>query len=123
MKKVIIIGSGLGGLSTALRLSNKGYDITILEKYSTPGGRLNIIEQDGFTFDMGPSFMSMTYEFDDLFKGAGVKNPLVMTELDPIYQVYFEGNNKPFRIFKDLKKIEDEFKEWKPILLRNWKNT
>jgi len=109
LKKVIIIGSGLGGLSTALRISNKGYDITILEKYSTPGGRLNIIEQDGFRFDMGPSFMSMTFEFDDLFKSAGVNNPLLMKELDPIYQVYFEGKNKPFRIFKDLKKLEKEF--------------
>ena len=109
MKKAVIIGSGLGGLSTALRLSNKGYDITILEKHTTPGGRLNIIEQDGFRFDMGPSFMSMTYEFDDLFKSAGVDNPLVMKELDPIYQVFFEGNNKPLRIFKDLKKLEDEF--------------
>ena len=109
MKKIIIIGSGLGGLSTALRLSNKGYDITILEKYSTPGGRLNIIEQDGFRFDMGPSFMSMTFEFDDLFKSAGVDNPLLMKELDPIYQVFFEGRENPFRIFKDLKKLEREF--------------
>ena len=109
MKKIIIIGSGLGGLSTALRLSNKGYDITILEKYSTPGGRLNIIEQDGFRFDMGPSFMSMTFEFDDLFKSAGVENPLIMKELDPIYQVFFEGREHPFRIFKDLKKLESEF--------------
>ena len=108
MKKVIIIGSGLGGLSTALRLSNKGYDITILEKYSSPGGRLNTIEQDGFRFDMGPSFMSMTYEFDDLFKSAGVDNPLLMKELDPIYQVFFEGREKPFRIFKDLNKLEKE---------------
>ena len=48
MKKLIIIGSGLGGLSTALRLSNKGYDITILEKHSTPGGRLNIIQARWF---------------------------------------------------------------------------
>ena len=110
MKKLIIIGSGLGGLSTALRLSNKGYDITILEKHSTPGGRLNTIEQDGFRFDMGPSFMSMTYEFDDLFKSAGIYNPLIMKELDPIYQVFFEGREKPFRIFKDLMKLDSEFK-------------
>ena len=109
MKKVIIIGSGLGGLSTALRLSNKGYDITILEKHSAPGGRLNTLEQDGFRFDMGPSFMSMTYEFDELFKSAGVENPLVMKELDPIYQVFFEGKDKSFRIYKDLNKLEKEF--------------
>lgn len=109
MKKVLIIGSGLGGLTTALRLSNKGYEITILEKHSTPGGRLNLIEQNGFRFDMGPSFMSMTYEFDDLFNSAGINNPLKMKELDPIYQVFFEGREMPFRIFKDLKKLEKEF--------------
>ena len=94
MKKAVIIGSGLGGLSTALRLSHKGYDVTILEKHSTPGGRLNIIEQDGFRFDMGPSFMSMTYELDELFNSVGMNVPIELEELDPLYQVFFEGQDK-----------------------------
>ncbi len=63
-KSVLIIGAGLGGLSTALRLAVKGYEVTIVEKDSQPGGRLNEIKQDGFTFDTGPSFFSMSYEFD-----------------------------------------------------------
>ena len=67
--------------------TKKGYDITILEKHSTPGGRLNIIEQDGFRFDMGPSFMSMTYEFDDLFN------------------VYVKDNNSAHRIISVLHPI------------------
>ena len=117
MKKVLIIGSGLGGLSTALRLSkDSNYKITILEKYSTPGGRLNILESNGFTFDMGPSFMSMTYEFDNLFKDAGIENPLKMTELDPIYQVFFENKKDPYKIFKDLNKLEKEFSDIEPNL-------
>lgn len=117
MKKVLIIGSGLGGLSTALRLSkDSNYKITILEKYSTPGGRLNILEKDGFRFDMGPSFMSMTYEFDNMFKDAGIENPLGMKELDPIYQVYFENKKDPYKIFKDLNKLEKEFKDVEPNL-------
>lgn len=117
MKKVVIIGSGLGGLSTALRLSkDSNYKITILEKYSTPGGRLNILKKDGFKFDMGPSFMSMTYEFDSLFKDAGIENPLGMKELDPIYQVFFENKKIPYRIFKDLQKLESEFKDVEPNL-------
>ena len=117
MKKITIIGSGLGGLSTALRLSkDSNNNITILEKHETPGGRLNILEKDGFTFDMGPSFMSMTYEFDNLFKDAGVENPLKMKELDPIYQVYFEDKKEPYRIFKDLEKLEEEFKNIEPNL-------
>ena len=119
MKKITIIGSGLGGLSTALRLSkDSNYKITILEKYSTPGGRLNTMTQDGFKFDMGPSFMSMTYEFDRLFEDAGIENPLKMKELDPIYQVYFENKKDPYKIFKDLKKLEEEFKNVEPDLAK-----
>lgn len=116
MKKALIIGSGLGGLATALRLTSKGYQVTILEKHSTPGGRMNIIEMDGFRFDMGPSFMSMTYEFDELFNSVGIKNPVEFEELEPLYQVYFEGKEKPRRIFKDLKKLEKEFEDIEPNL-------
>ena len=117
MKKITIIGSGLGGLSTALRLSKDSNNkITILEKYDKPGGRLNILKKDGFTFDMGPSFMSMTYEFDNLFKDSGIINPLKMKELDPIYQVFFENKKNPYRIFKDLDRLEEEFKNVEPNL-------
>jgi len=121
MKKAIIIGSGLGGLSTALRLSKKGYDVTILEKHSTPGGRLNIIEQDGFRFDMGPSFMSMTYELDELFNSVGMKVPIELEELEPLYQVFFEGQDKSRLIYKDLKKLAEEFKDIEPNLEENAK--
>ncbi|MBX2975069.1 MAG: phytoene desaturase [Ignavibacteriaceae bacterium] len=115
-KKVLIIGSGLGGLSTALRLSVKGYDVTILEKHSKAGGRLNQLQIDGFTFDVGPSFMSMSYELNELFESCGVKNPIKMTELDPLYNVYFEGNDKPYKIWKTLENLEKEFAEIEPNL-------
>lgn len=115
-KSVVIIGSGLGGLSAALRLSSKGHKVTILEKHHQAGGRLNQLKMDGFTFDVGPSFMSMTYELDELFESCGIKNPVKMDELDPIYTVYFEGNPKPYRIFKDLKKLEKEFEGVEPNL-------
>ena len=121
MKKALIIGAGLGGLSTALRLSNKGYYVTILEKHSTPGGRLNTVEQDGFRFDMGPSFMSMTYELDELFKSVGMNVPIELEELDPIYQVFFEGQDKPRLIYKDLKKLAEEFRDIEPNLEENAK--
>ena len=115
-KNVVVIGSGLGGLSAALRLSSKGHKVTILEKHHQAGGRLNQLKMDGFTFDVGPSFMSMTYELDELFESCGIKNPVKMDELDPLYTVYFEGNPKPFRIFKDLKKLEKEFEGIEPDL-------
>ncbi len=112
----LIIGSGLGGLATALRLSTIGHKVTILEKHTTAGGRLNQIKKDGFTFDLGPSFMSMSYELSELFSSCGIENPVQLQSLDPIYQVYFEGRKKPFRIWKDLQKLEEEFSGIEPDL-------
>lgn len=108
-KKVLLIGSGLGSLATALRLSKQGYDIDIVEKYSQPGGRLNVLEKDGFTFDMGPSFFSMSYEFKELFDSVDIPMPFEIQELNPIYRVYFANREKPFLIHKDPKKLAQEF--------------
>jgi len=113
-KDIIIVGSGLGGLSTALRLASRGHKIRIIEKYSAPGGRLNQFKENGFTFDLGPSFMSMTFEFDELFKDCGIENPLKLKALDPLYEVYFRGKSKPYKIYKDLKKLAIEFKDIEP---------
>lgn len=108
-RKALIIGSGLGGLATALRLSSKGYEVEVIEKYHQPGGRLNQLQKDGFTFDMGPSFFSMSYEFNELFDHCGIKNPLQLNELNPLYAVYFEGKEKPFLIHKNLELLQKEF--------------
>ncbi|MEO6694471.1 MAG: phytoene desaturase family protein [Ignavibacteria bacterium] len=114
LKDILIIGSGLGGLATALRLASLGHRVRILEKHSTPGGRLNQFKDKGFTFDLGPSFMSMTFEFDELFKDCGIPNPLKLKELDPLYEVNFRGSNKTFKIWKDLHKLSNEFKDIEP---------
>ncbi len=118
MQKALIIGAGLGGLATALRLSILGYEVTILEKNSTSGGRLNQLKLEGFTFDLGPSFMSMSYEFEELFKSCGIKNPVKLKELDPLYQVFFENHGQPYKIWKDSAKLEEEFKLIEPGLSR-----
>lgn len=109
-KKVVIVGSGLGGLSTALRLSYKGYDVTVIEKQDKPGGRLNLLEKDGFTFDVGPSFFSMSYEFTELFDSIGEKMPFELNELDPLYTVNIAGSDRVFHIYKDLAKLAEEFR-------------
>ena len=113
-KKVIIAGAGLGGLSTALRLSAHGYDVEIVEKYHQAGGRLNQYRESGFSFDVGPSFFSMSYEFDELFRSCGIENPLQFQQLDPLYSVYFQGKDRPYHITKDLKKLAKEFAEIEP---------
>lgn len=108
-KKVLIIGTGLGALATALRLATRGYQVEMVEKDERAGGRLNLLKKDGFTFDMGPSFFSMSYEFTELFKDCGIENPLELEELNPVYSVYFPHREKPFFIYKDLDKLAKEF--------------
>jgi len=113
-KKVIITGAGLGGLSTALRLAHQGYEVEILEQHERPGGRLNLLKKDGFTFDIGPSFFSMSYEFRELFDSIGEPIPFELNELNPLYTVNIEGRDKVYRIFKDLEKLALEFKDIEP---------
>ncbi len=109
-KKVIIVGAGLGSLASALRLSYAGYQVEILEKQGTAGGRLNILQKDGFTFDVGPSFFSMSYEFVELFESIGEPIPFELNELNPLYTVNIAGSDRVFQIYKDLDKLANEFK-------------
>lgn len=109
-KKVILVGAGLGSLASALRLSYVGYQVEILEKQPTAGGRLNILQKDGFTFDVGPSFFSMSYEFVELFESIGEPIPFELNELNPLYTVNIAGSDRVFQIYKDLDKLANEFK-------------
>jgi len=113
-KKVVIAGAGLGGLSTALRLAYAGYEVEMLEQNERPGGRLNILQKDGFTFDIGPSFFSMSYEFRELFNSICEPMPFELNELNPLYTVNIEGRDKVYRIFKDLEKLAQEFSDIEP---------
>lgn len=70
-KSISIIGSGLGGLSAAIRLANAGYDVTVYEKNATPGGKARSIEQSGFRFDTGPSLITMPLVINELFESVG----------------------------------------------------
>ena len=68
---VAIIGAGLGGLSAAIHLRLRGYDVTVFEGQERPGGRANRVEQRGFTFDTGPSLLNYPWVFEELFAAAG----------------------------------------------------
>jgi len=72
-KKVIIVGGGLGGISAAISLKQKGYDVDLYEQNNHLGGKLNRLEQDGFGFDLGPSILTMPHVFERLFERSGKK--------------------------------------------------
>ena len=108
-QKVIVVGTGLGGLSTALRLTTLGFEVEMVEKYHQAGGRLNKLQHSGYTWDMGPSFFSMTYEFKELIDFCGIDNPFEFYELDPLYKVNFSNSRKFFTIHKDIHKLAKEF--------------
>ena len=113
-KTVLVVGAGLGGLATALRLAKRGYDVQIVEKNNQAGGRLNQLCKDGFTFDTGPSFFSMSYEFQEFARDCGIDLPFNYVELDPLYSVNFSDSSKTFHLYKDLNKLSAQFKDIEP---------
>ncbi len=72
-QKVVVIGAGLGGLSAAISLASEGFYVTLLEKNDKVGGKLNVLQKDGFTFDLGPSILTMPHVFRRLFEQADRK--------------------------------------------------
>ncbi|QGG40129.1 phytoene desaturase family protein [Aeromicrobium yanjiei] len=79
MSRVVVIGAGLGGLAAAARLSAAGHDVTVLEQSDAVGGKLGTFRRDGFTFDTGPSLLTMPYVLEDLFAATGDPLSSVLT--------------------------------------------
>ncbi|WP_168701418.1 phytoene desaturase family protein [Gordonia paraffinivorans] len=71
MSRIIVIGAGVGGLAAAMRLQHAGHDVTVLEQFDRVGGKLGVIEHDGFVFDTGPSLLTMPHVLTELFDETG----------------------------------------------------
>ena len=91
-KKIIVIGAGLGGLSAAISLKQSGYDVEIFEKNDKIGGKLNVLKQQGFTFDLGPSILTLPHIFERLFERSGKKmnDYISIRTLRPHWRNFFE---------------------------------
>lgn len=93
-KSVIIIGGGLGGLATALRLAHADWHVTVCEQGDTLGGKMNRFEQHGFRFDTGPSLITMRWVFEELFEALGSRmdEHLELVSMHPLAEyVYADG--------------------------------
>jgi phytoene desaturase len=91
LNKAVIIGSGFAGLSAACFLAKAGYNVTVLEKQHAAGGRSRQLKEEGFTFDMGPSWYWMPEVFERFFNcfGKKVAEYYQLERLDPSYRIYW----------------------------------
>ena len=91
-KKIVVIGAGISGLSAACNLAFKGYEVTVLEKNNSIGGRARRYTEKGFVFDMGPSWYWMPDVFEEFFQRLGRKREdyYQIERLDPSYRVFFK---------------------------------
>ena len=93
--RIVVIGSGFGGIAAAIRLQAQGHEVTIVEKLDKPGGRAYVFEQDGFTFDGGPTIVTAPWVLDELFALTGRKTEdyIKLVLLDPFYNIRFEDGS------------------------------
>lgn len=106
-KKVVIIGAGFAGLSAAAFMAKAGWDVTVIEKNKTAGGRAAQLKAQGFTFDMGPSWYWMPDVFERFFDqfGKRVEDYYSLVRLDPSYRVYWQED------FSDIPANYEELKQ------------
>ncbi|MFM7673048.1 MAG: phytoene desaturase family protein, partial [Candidatus Fonsibacter sp.] len=93
-KKAIVIGSGFGGIASALRLKAKGYNVTIIEKHNDLGGRARTFIKNGYTFDAGPTVITAPYLLEELFNlfNKNISNYVKIISLDIWYKFIFSDN-------------------------------
>jgi phytoene desaturase len=113
--KIVVIGGGLSGLAAAALLAKQGHQVTLLEKNDSLGGRSGLLEDSGFTFDMGPSWYMMPEVFDKYFSyfGYSTKDFYQLEKLDPKYRV-FSDTHKVHDVAADLKKAIEFFETTEP---------
>ena len=111
-KKIAIVGAGVGGLATAARLAKQGYSVEVFEKLGECGGRNHLLEDRGFKFDMGPSFVLMPDFFEEVFSycGQDIKEYLNLRAIDPSYTIFYPGADA-LTVYKDSARTKDELEK------------
>lgn len=114
-KKIIVIGSGFGGLATAIRLAAKGHQVELFEKRDKLGGRAYVYEINGFKFDGGPTVITAPFMFDDLFEAAGRRREdyVQFVQCDPFYRIY-NHEGRSFDYNGDEEFILNQIDTWSP---------
>jgi phytoene desaturase len=108
--KVAVIGAGLGGLAAALRLQGAGHDVTVLEQRPRPGGRAYQLSEGGFTWDTGPSLITMPWVLEETFAAGGLDlhSEVTLRRLDPLYRIHWAGDERHFDFTDDRDRLRAE---------------
>ena len=112
-KKLIVIGSGFGGIAAALRMRSKGYEVTLLEKHPDLGGRARVFKKGDFIYDAGPTVITAPYLFEELFSlfNKDIANYVKIVPLDLWYRFVFEDGST-FDYSGNANKMESEIKKF-----------
>ena len=116
MARIIVIGSGFGGLAAAVRLAVRGHDVTILEKRDQPGGRAYVYRRDGFVFDGGPTVITAPWLITELFALAGRRpeDYVSLVPVDPFYRIFFpdgqsfDYSGDPERMNAEIRRLSED---------------
>jgi phytoene desaturase len=113
--RVIVMGTGFGGLAAAIRLAVKGYEVTVLEKLDSPGGRAYVHRLNGYTFDAGPTIITAPFLLEELWTLCGKKmsDDIDLRLMDPFYQVRF-NDGRIFNYTGDPEKMRAEVAKFAP---------
>jgi phytoene desaturase len=125
LKKIVIIGSGFAGLSAACFMAKAGWDVAVLEKKDTPGGRARQLIEDGFTFDMGPSWYWMPAVFERFFNcfNKKVSDFYLLERLDPSYRIYWPDDAMDIpATYHELKKLFEKIEPGSSTMLDKFIN-
>ena len=120
--RVVVIGAGVGGLAATARLAAQGHDVTVCEAAEVVGGKLGLLERDGFRFDTGPSLVTMPHVFRDLFEATGGwPDGLAFERLDPIARYRF-ADGTGFDAVDDLDRFCAHLEAWSPGSGTDWRS-
>ena len=120
-KRVVVVGAGLGGMSAAIMLARTGFQVTLLEKNSHVGGKLNQLQTQGFSFDLGPSIFTLPHIFRTIFEGDGkrLEDYITLQRIDPQWRNFFEDGTA-LDLWEDRDKMRVELERFGPRVVREY---
>jgi diapolycopene oxygenase len=122
-RRVVVIGAGLGGMTAAIQLARAGFSVDLLEKNQKVGGKLNVHQEAGFTFDLGPSIFTLPQIFRPVFEGDGkrLEDYIHLVRVDPQWRNVFEDGTV-VDLWEDPERMREELARFGPEAFEDYKH-